>query len=263
MDIFSIIAFVFYILATIAIVSRLFHPQGPNLIVALSLGAIAIIAHTLTNSHLLLESHEININLPNVISLVSLIITLTITIVALKFKVNLLLPVVYGFAGIWQLLMTFIPNVEQIPLHAEKLFLISHITLALIAYCVLIIAMLYSFQVAYINFKLKSKNLTAVSHLPPLMQVEQQLFTILAIGTLCLFASELTGFFFIERFFAAENIHKTVLSLISLVIYTIILWGHYSKGWRGNKVLSLTLIATGLLTLSYFGSRFVKEFLLS
>ncbi len=263
MDTYSLIAFVCYLLATAAIVSRLFHPKGPNLILVLSLGSIAMVAHTLSNSHLLLADNEINFNLPNVISLVSLVITLTISAIATRFKVSLLLPVVYGFAGIWQLLMLFIPNVEQIPLHAEKLFLISHITLALVAYCVLIIATLYSFQVTYINFKLKSKNIAAVSHLPPLMQVERQLFTILAIGTLCLLASELTGLIFIDRFFSAENIHKTLLSLIALLIYIFILWGHFSKGWRGSKVLTLTVIATSLLTLSYFGSRFVKEFLLS
>ncbi len=263
METFSIIAFVCYMLATAAIVTRLFHHQGPNLILVLSLGSFAIIAHTLGNTQFLMAEGNINFNLPNVVSLVSLIIALGVSAIALRFKVNLLLPVVYGFAGIWQLLMLFIPSIEQIPLHAEKIFLISHITMALVAYCVLTIATLYSFQVAYINYKLKSKNLAAVSHLPPLMQVEQQLFVILAVGTLCLFASELTGILFLDNFFAVEKLHKTVLSIIALLIYCVILWGHFKRGWRGTKVLSLTVIASSLLTLSYFGSRFVKEFLLS
>ncbi|MFQ3268136.1 MAG: ABC-type uncharacterized transport system permease subunit, partial [Colwellia sp.] len=33
-------------------------------------------------------------------------------------------------------------------------------------------------------------------------------------------------------------------------------------GWRGQKVLVLMVSASGLLTLAYFGSRFVKEFIL-
>ncbi len=258
----SSIAFITYMLATVAILSRLFHPKGPNLTLVLSLACVAIISHTLNNTHFLLNQSNINFSLPNVISLVSLVITLAVSAVALRFKVNLLLPVVYGFAGIWQLLMIFIPPVEQIPLVAEKIILVSHITLALIAYCVLIIATLYAFQVAYINLKLKSKNLTAVSHLPPLMQVESQLFMLLAIGTFCLFVSELGGFLFLEGFLEKENIHKTILSLIALLIYTATLWGHYKQGWRGHKVLVLTITASSLLTLSYFGSRFVKEFLL-
>ena len=263
MDIFTIVAIASYFCATLAIVSRLFHPSGPNMLLVLALGSSAIVFHTLGNTHLIFQNNEINFSLPNVISLVSLVITLTVTALATRFKLNLLLPVIYGFAGIWQIIMLFIPQIEQIPLRADKFFLVSHISLALVAYCVLIIATLYAFQVSYINYKLKSKNLSAVSHLPPLMQVEHQLFNILAIGVLCLFASELTGIFFLDNFFATDKAHKTVLSISALCLYCVILWGHYKKGWRGTKVLSLTIIASGLLTLSYFGSRFVKEFLLS
>ena len=259
----SSIAFVAYLLATAAILSRLFHPQGPNLKLALVLASIAITSHFLNEAQLLFNQEVINFSLPNVISLVSLIITITISVVALRSKVNLLLPVIYGFAGIWQLVLIFIPKVETMPLMAEKVILVSHIGLALIAYCILIIATLYAFQVAYINIKLKNKNLTAVVHLPPLMQVEKQLFTILTIGTITLFASELIGLFFLDGFFAKENMHKTVLSLLALFFYSIILFGHFKQGWRGHRVLVLTITASTLLTLAYFGSRFVKEFLLS
>lgn len=259
----SSIAFIAYMLATLAILSRLFHPKGPNLNQVFILAAIAVITHIFNDAQLFFSQDSINFSLPNVISLVSLVITITITLTALRMKVNLLLPVIYGFAGIWQLVMIFIPKTESIPLIAEKIILVSHISIALIAYCILIIATLYAFQVAYINLKLKNKNLTAVVHLPPLMQVEKQLFTILLIGTVCLFASELIGLLFLDGFWAKENLHKTTLSLIALVIYIIILAGHFHQGWRGHRVLLLTIIASALLTLSYFGSRFVKEFMLS
>lgn len=263
MDILSISAVFCYFLATIAILSRMFHPQGPNLMVVLTLGAVAIASHTLGGTHLILSTGQVDFNLLNVVSLVTLIIAMVVSVTALKFKVNLLLPVVYGFAGLWQLLMLFIPNIEQIPLTTEKIIIISHITVALISYSILVIATLYSFQVSYINYKLKSKNLSAVNHLPPLMQVENQLFTILAAGVSCLLLSILTGFIFLDTLFNSANAHKTTLSIIALGFYLIILWGHYIKGWRGNKILTLNIIATGTLTLSYFGSRFVKEFILS
>lgn len=259
----SSIAFLAYLLATIAMLSRLFHPQGPNLKLVLMFAFIAIVTHFFNEAQLLFNQETINFSLPNVISLVSLIITMTISIVALRSKVNLLLPVIYGFAGIWQLVMIFIPKIESIPLVAEKIILVSHISFALIAYCILIIATLYAFQVAYINVKLKNKNLTAVVHLPPLMQVEQQLFTILSVGTMTLFASQLIGLIFLDGFFAKENIHKTVLSLMALALYCIILFGHFKQGWRGHRVLVLMITASSILTLSYFGSRFVQEFLLS
>ena len=252
-----------YLTATFAVTLRLFHPKGPHLISVLTLGCIAIILHTITTGQFLLVDSTINFALPNVISLVSLVICLSITAIALKYKVNLLLPVSYGFAGIWQIATLLIPHNVQIPLVADKIAVVSHIAMALIAYCVLVIAMLYAFQVAYINMKLKDKNLTAVTHLPPLMQVESQLFNILAIGTMCLFFSQIVGFFFLENFLSKSNAHKTVLSLMALVVYATILWGHYRKGWRGYRVLVLTITASTLLTLAYFGSRFVKEVLLS
>ena len=256
------IAFIAYMLATLAILSRLFHPKGPNLNQVLVLAIIAVISHIFNGAQLFLSPDAINFSLPNVISLVSLAITITISLIALRMKVNLLLPVIYGFAGIWQLVMIFIPQTESIPLMTEKAILVGHISIALIAYCILIIATLYAFQVAYINLKLKNKNLTAVVHLPPLMQVEKQLFTILIMGTVCLFASQLIGLLFLDGFWAKENLHKTVLSLIALAIYIIILAGHFYQGWRGHRVLLLTITASILLTLSYFGSRFVKEFIL-
>jgi len=70
------------------------------------------------------------------------------------------------------------------------------------------------------------------------------------------------GFVFIDSFFSLQNGHKTVFSFMALIVYLVILWGHFKLGWRGHKVLILTNIATFLLTLAYFGSRFVKEFIL-
>jgi len=258
----SSLAFLLYMLATLAIVTRLFHPKGPNITLVLSLATAAIIVHGFNDALLFFSQDTINFNLPNVISLVSLIITVVVTIVALRFKVSLLLPVIYGFTGLWQLVIIFLPPIDSIPLVVEKVILLSHISFALIAYCVLIIATLYAFQVTYINLKLKSKNLAAVAHLPPLMQVEKQLFSILTVGTAILFVSEIIGFAFLDGFLDKENAHKTVLSLLSFAIYSLILWGHFEKGWRGHRVLVLMVTASGLLTLAYFGSRLVKEFIL-
>ncbi len=258
----SSVAFLFYILATLAIVTRLFHPKGPNNILVLGLAITAIVVHTFNDTLLFFSHDSINFNLPNVISLVTLIITITVTLVAVRFKVSLLLPVVYGFAGLWQVVIIFLPPIDSIPLKVEKIILLCHVSFALIAYSILIIATLFAFQVTYINAKLKRKNLTAVAHLPPLMQVEKQLFAILALGTTILFISQMIGLTFLDGFLAKEKAHKTVFSLLSLTIYSLILWGHFNKGWRGHRVLIPLFSASVLLTLAYFGSRFVKEFIL-
>lgn len=258
----SSLASLLYLLATLAIVTRLFHPSGPNNKLVLVLALLAIIVHAATDAFLFFSKDIINFSLPNVISLVTLIIAVIVTAASLRFKVPLLLPVVYGFAGLWQGLMIVLPPIESIPLKVEKVILLSHISFALIAYSILVIATLFAFQVTYINLKLKSKNLAAVAHLPPLMQVEKQLFLILSVGTIMLFISQIIGFTFLDGLLAKEKAHKTVLSLIAFAIYALILWGHYIKGWRGHRVLVPMLSASILLTLAYFGSRFVKEYLI-
>lgn len=257
------LSFIFYSIATIAILTRLLTPEGPNLKIVLSLGLLGIVSHILSLTNLLFVHQQLNFNLPNVIALVCLVITGSVSLVALKFKINLLLPVTYGFAAIWQLILLFIPPVHEMILAAHNVFVVSHITIALVAYCVLVIATLYAFQVKYINRKLKTKDIAVVNHLPPLMQVENQLFIILTLGTISLFISQVLGFIFLEHYFAKAQLHKTILSIAALLLYTITLWGHYKQGWRGHRVLILTTLATTLLTLAYFGSRFVKEFLLS
>ena len=169
----------------------------------------------------------------------------------------------YAFSAILHTVIFFVPEDHHLVIDASKIPLVMHITLALLSYGILVIATLYAFQVSYINYKLKSKKISAVNHLPPLMQVEGQLFSIMFVGIICLMLSQAVGLVFIDSFFAPESLHKTLLSLFALAIYLIIMRGHYKMGWRGNKVLVLSVIATSLLTLSYFGSRFVKEFLLS
>lgn len=261
-DIFSLLACLAYAIATFSLLLRFFNPQGPKIKFTLSAASLAIVFHGAFLSQSLFIESVVNFSLPNVISLVSIILAIAITTIASRVNISLLLPVVYGFAGLWQLLLIFIPQAAHPSLSHHSLSMNVHIVLALIAYCILVIATLYAFQVSYINMKLKSKKLKDVSFLPPLMQVENQLFVILSLGTLGLLLSQLSGVIFIEHFISKHTAHKTTLSFGALLLYALTLWGHYQKGWRGHRVQVLTLSATTLLTLAYFGSRFVKEFLI-
>jgi len=252
-----------YLTAAIITLKGLFTEKGPNLPLVLTAAILGIATHSYALTHSIISHNHLNFSLPNVITLVCLLITATVTIVAMRFKIHLLLPVTYGFSVLWQLLLLFIPNVDHTLLSTMTLVTATHIIISLVAYCILVIATLYVFQVKYINSRLKGKELSSITHLPPLMQVERQLFLILTLGTCALFISQLIGFLFLDSYFALIHLHKTILSLIALSIFSVTLWGHFQLGWRGHKVLTLITSGTVLLTLAYFGSRFVKEFLLS
>jgi len=145
-----------------------------------------------------------------------------------------------------------------------ELGLVTHISLSLLAYCVLIISTLYAVQFYFIDKRLKRKDLAIVhSHLPPLMVVERQLYQLLTLGTILLTFALLSGFIFLEGMFASEFIHKTVLSLIAWLIFTVVTVGHLRQGWRGKPVVFSIMIAAFILSLAYFGSRFIQEVVLN
>lgn len=257
---FPALALLAYLFATLAIVLRLFHPAGPNFKVVFSAATAAVVLHMLTLVGAIFTDAGQNFSLQNVSSLVCWLITLSVTLTSLRTPAILLLPLVYSFASLLLLTTLVSPESVQSVQHLqESPGLVAHITLAFTAYVVLLMATLYSIQVAYISYKLKHKDFSGVSRfLPPLMQAEILQFRMLAVGTFCLILALLSGIPFTSNWLD----HKSLLSLMAAVVFIVLCWGHARLGWRGKTAISLTLTGTTLLTLAYFGSRFVKEILL-
>ncbi|GGW71619.1 cytochrome C assembly family protein [Alishewanella tabrizica] len=257
---FPALALLAYLVATFAIVLRLFHPAGPNFKLVFGAATLAVVLHMLTLTDAIFTTEGQNFNLSNVSSLVCWLITLSITLTSLRTPAILLLPLVYTFAAVLLLTTLVVPSSVQIQHLQHSPGLIAHITLAFTAYVVLLMATLYSVQVAYISYKLKHKDFSGVSRfLPPLMQAENLQFRLLAAGTLLLALGLLSGIPYTTNWLE----HKSLLSSLALGIFILLCWGHARLGWRGKTAITLTLTGTILLTLAYFGSRFVKEVLLN
>ncbi|CCQ12270.1 CcsA-related protein [Pseudoalteromonas luteoviolacea B = ATCC 29581] len=259
----SILASIFYSLATGHVLSRLFDKQGPSQKLTLILSTCAILSHllVLVNSVFTIDGQDLSTI--NVALLTCWLIVVSVTAVSLKLPATLLLPVVYGFAAILLFASLFVPHhiiLQQIDLN---LGLVTHVSLSLLAYCVLIIATLYAVQFYFIDKRLKSRDIAIVqSHLPPLMLVERQLYQLLTVGTGLLTLALLSGFIFLEGMFAKEFIHKTVLSIVAWTIFTVVTLGHHQFGWRGKAVVVTIMCASSFVTLAYFGSRFIQEVIL-
>lgn len=260
----TIIASLFYVLATSHVLSRLFHHQGPSQKITIVLSTVAILAHMLLLVNSVFRADGQDLSIVNVALLTCWVIVLCVTTVSLKFPATLLLPVVYGFAALLTLASLFIPHHILLNSINVELALVAHISLSLLAYCILIIAMLYGVQFYFIDKRLKRKDLAIVhSHLPPLMVVERQLYQLLNLGTVLLSVALITGFVFLDGMFANEFIHKTILSLVAWAIFATIAVGHVKRGWRGKVVVVSIMIAAFILTLAYFGSRFIQEVVLN
>ena len=57
-------------------------------------------------------------------------------------------------------------------------------------------------------------------------------------------------------------VHKTVLTIVAWLLFSVLLWGHYQLGWRSQTAVRFTLAGFTLLMLAYFGSKMVLELLL-
>lgn len=262
-DIIAVIAALLYVLAIATIIPGLVHQTGIRTRTVFFSAALALVFHAWLLSDLIFDTSGQNLSMLNVASLISFITALVMSIAMLRTKLWFILPVVYSFSAINLTAAAFVPSVFMTHLQHDPRLLV-HITFALFSYSTLTIGALYALQLAWLHYKLKTKKAMAINpNLPPLMMVERQLFNIILIGNVLLTGTLITGFFFVEDMFAQGKAHKGILSFIAWIIYSVLLWGHYQKGWRGRKVTWFAVAGATLLTLAYFGSRFVKEIILT
>ena len=258
----NLLVILLYVAAAAAISARLFHHQGPQHKWSTIVGSLALLAHLYLLNQSIFASTEQNMSITNVASLIAWIISISMTLASFSLSSALLLPMVYGFSALVVLINWLLPSTHIMHLQLQP-GLISHISIALIAYGCLMIALLYALQLSYINYRLKHKQASMLhSSLPPLMNVEAVLIKLLLVGTLLLSLSLLSGFVFLENMFAEGQAHKTILSCIAWGIYVATLIGHYRFGWRGKVIIISSCVGAFVLTLGYFGSRFVKEVIL-
>lgn len=204
-----------------------------------------------------------HLNITTSLSTVSLFLSLLAFVRARQVGGLLLTPIIYVFAAVSVILMVISPANWGAQL-AESQGLVVHIVLSLIAYAVLMLATLYAIQLLYLNYLLKHhRSHLVINYLPPLMTVERYFFRLLSTGTLLLFVSILSGFIFLDDMFAQGQAHKTILSLVAFTMYIVVLFLHAVKHSRGKSLVITSVVASTLLSLAYFGSRFVKDILLS
>lgn len=139
-----------------------------------------------------------------------------------------------------------------------------HVLLSLLAYSTLFLA---TIQAAVLLIQKKHlhnhQSNRLIRSLPALQDMEKLLFHMILIGVILLTASLVSGFIVFDDLFAKKNIHKTVLSIIAWLVYSTLLIGHWKNGWRGRKASHWTFIAFVFLILAFFGSKFVRQFLLN
>lgn len=224
---------------------------------------LAIISHgVLIGNEIAIDQFQ-HVNIILSLSCVAWVIALLSQLRGSQSSNLLLQPVIFLFAALTCLLLAFAPadwgaNLDM------NVGLLVHIVLSLCAYGVLALATLYAIQAAYVSNVLKQRKSTSLfSKLPPLLSVERYFFRLLFTGTILLLLSLASGFAFLNDMFAQHVAHKTILSIAAAVVYLVANIMHRVTGSRGKVMVFLTILGSVLLTLGYFGSRFVKDVLLT
>ena len=142
--------------------------------------------------------------------------------------------------------------------------LFTHIILSILSYCILSLAAVQAVLIAVQNSNLKKRKQTLlIRNLPPLLMMERLLFEMLWLGTGLLFFAILAGFIFVEDLFSQHLAHKTFFSVVALGIFSTLLYGRHTYGWRGAKASKMTLWGSALLMIGFFGTKLVLELIIS
>lgn len=137
-----------------------------------------------------------------------------------------------------------------------------HIFSSLLSYSLLFLASLQALLLAYQNHHLHHHQQNALLRtLPSIQDMEHFLFELIRFGVLVLSIALVSGFVYLDDMFTQHVAHKTVLSLLAWLVFSILLLGRYRYGWRGKIAIRWTLSGFVLLMLAFFGSKFVLEFL--
>ena len=99
----------------------------------------------------------------------------------------------------------------------------------------------------------------------PLLTLERLTFRLVGAGFALLTATLAAGWIFGEQLYGKAWVwnHKTVFSLLSWLMFAVLLFGRKRFGWRGQQAVRMLYAGALLLLLAYVGSRFVLEVILN
>ena len=139
----------------------------------------------------------------------------------------------------------------------------AHVLLSILAYAVFAVAAAHALLMHVQHRQLKEGHIRGVMRvMPPVQVMEIMLFEMIWLGMVLLVAAIATGFVYVDDLFAQHLVHKTVLSLVALVVYGVLLGGRHLFGWRARTAVRMTLAGFALLVLAFFGSQLVLEYIL-
>jgi ABC-type uncharacterized transport system permease subunit len=203
----------------------------------------------------------LNLGFYNALSLMSWTMSLLIMLGALSKPLENLAVAIFPVTAI-ALVFEIVFKSKLVLPDSAPLGLHIHVLLSVCAYSLLTLAAFQAVLLALQERQITLKRPASIMHLPPMQIMEDLLIKIIALGFFMLSLSLATGLTFVHDLMAQHLVHKTVLSILAWLIFGTLLWGHWTRGWRGKTAVRWTIGGFISLMLAYFGTKLVLELIL-
>jgi ABC-type uncharacterized transport system permease subunit len=251
-----------YLAATISLALAELRDGRHDRTTGLILAALGVALHAGALWFSMQTQGDLDVNFINMVSLAALLITATLVSTAAATRTTETCIIALPGSAAAVALEWLVP-IAPLALGDLTVTARLHIVSSLLAYSVLSIAALNALVLAAQEYALRRpKMIQRLDFLPPLAVIESILFKLILAGWMLLTLSLASGFMFVDNLFAQHLVHKSALSLLSWILFGLLLLGRWRLGWRGRRAVRWTLIAMTVLALAYFGSKLVLEIVL-
>jgi ABC-type uncharacterized transport system permease subunit len=226
------------------------------------LGVLAMMLHGAIVWQTAFAAEGVNLGFFKLSALIFLVINLACLTTLIRRPLQNLLLALFPLSALAVLVSTFAPDTRAATQNLDGGMLL-HVSSSILAYAILTLAAVQSAVLALQDYQLRHRHTTGIVQiLPPLQLMETMLFELLWIGVTLLTIAIVSGFVFVDDFFAQHLVHKTVLTIGAWLLFSTLLWGLYRLGWRSGTAVRLTLAGFALLMLAFWGSKLVLELIL-
>jgi len=251
-----------YVAAGLLLALSYYHARPVMRYASLVLAILSVIGHGLIVWQNLATPLGWDVNFVNILALASLMVMVLLLLTSVRS--DMLEAAVIALPGA-ALCVWLIGFASPSPVILSRLapMVEIHVFFSLLSYALLSIAAMVAILLAIQDHLLRHpRTIRHLELLPPLTILETLMFRMLMGGWLVLTVSLVTGLSFVENLMAQHLVHKSTLTILSWVLFGLLLAGRWWYGWRGRRAVNLALIAMLVLVLGYFGSKFVLEVLL-
>lgn len=255
-----VIASIAYIAVTLYIGWALTTNKTIHKGASLGLLLVGMLAHATLLYPYIFTLYGLNFNLFNVLSLISLFFLFFYVLFSL-YRSIVSLGILAAPTALLGITVGYVGRAPYQPLTDVSVGLEAHIILSFAAYCVLLMAAVQALFLRLQIRELKQNTIHRfwVNKLPSLQTMESLLFDMILVGFVLLSIALGIGFIYVEDLFAQHIVHKTVFSVLSWLLFGLLLLGNWRIGLRGKRAANMTFYAFILLAIGFIGSKFVLE----